>query len=273
MEAASRLVNTLLPLMYALTVVAYAADFFREDVFARGAARRLMELTLGLHAAHLALRTALYDHVPLASLAEVATTVAFAVALVYIVVERRSGSPRTGLFVVSLSLAAQTLSSAFLESHVSFPPILRSPLFALHTVAAVIGYAAFALSAVYGVLYLLLHHELKRSRFGLVYDRLPPLETLARMSLGAVLVGLAALTVTIACGSLWAASEFPGFTRDPKFLLTVAVWVTYGIALGLHWGRGWSGRRTITMSLIAFGLLIFSMLAGKLLFESFHVFA
>jgi ABC-type uncharacterized transport system permease subunit len=273
MEAASRLVNTILPLLYALTVAAYAADFFREDPFARSAARRLMELTLLLHAVHIALRTALYDHVPLASLAEVATTVAFAVSLVYVVVERRTGSTRTGLFVVSFSLVAQTLSSAFLESEVTFPEIFRSPLFAMHTVAAVIGYAAFALSAVYGVLYLLLHHELKRSRFGLVYDRLPPLETLARMSLGAVLVGLAALTVTIMCGSLWAASEFPGFTRDPKFLLTLAVWGTYGVALGLHWGRGWSGRRTITMSLVAFGLLIFSMIAGKLLFESFHVFA
>jgi HemX protein len=274
MEAASRLLNTLLPLLYALTVAAYAADFFREDAFARRAAHRLMELTLLFHVAHLALRTALYDHVPLASLAEVATTVAFAVAFVYIVVERRSGSTRTGLFVVSFSLVAQTLSSAFLETgHVSFPPILKSPLFAIHTVAAVIGYAAFALSAVYGVLYLLLHHELKRSRFGLVYRRLPPLEVLARMSLGAVLVGVAALTVTIVCGSLWASSEFPGFTHDPKFLMTLGVWLVYGLAIALHWGRGWSGRRTITMSLVAFGLLVFSMVAAKVLFESFHVFA
>ena len=273
MEAASRLVNTLLPLMYALTVSAYAADFFREDAFARRAARRLMVATLALHAAHLALRTALYDHVPLAALPEVATTVAWAVSLVYVVVERRTGSTRTGLFVVSFSLVAQTLSSAFLETNVRFPEILRSPLFALHTVAAVVGYAAFALSAVYGVLYLLLHHELKRSRFGIVYDRLPPLEVLARMSLGAVLVGLGALTATIACGSLWAAAEFPGFTRDPKFLLTLAVWATYGVAVALHWGRGWSGRRTITMSLVGFGLLVFSTIAGRLLFASFHAFA
>jgi ABC-type uncharacterized transport system permease subunit len=273
MEAASRLVNTLLPLTYALTLTAYAADFFREDAFARRAARRLMELTLLLHAAHLALRTALYDHVPLAAPAEMATTVAFAVSLVYLVVERRTGTTRTGVFFVSFSLAAQTLSSAFLDPDVRFPAVLRSPLFAFHTLAAVVGYAAFALSAVYGVLYLLLHHDLKRSRFGLVYDRLPPLEVLARMSLRSVVVGLLALTVTIACGSLWASSEFPGFTRDPKFLLTVAVWAVYGAALALHWGRGWSGRRTIAMSLVAFTLLIFSMLASRLFFASFHAFA
>jgi ABC-type uncharacterized transport system permease subunit len=273
MEATSRLVNTLLPLMYALTVAAYAADFFREDSLARRAARRLMELTLLLHAAHLALRTGLYEHVPLASLPEMATTVAFAVALVYLVVERRTGTTRTGLFVVFFSLLAQTPSSAFLEPDVAFPAILRSPLFAFHTVAAVVGYAAFAVSAVYGVLYLLLHHDLKRSRFGLVYDRLPPLDVLANMSLRSVVVGLLALTVTIACGSLWASSEFPGFTRDPKFLLTLAVWAAYGATLALHWGRGWSGRRTITLSLVAFGLLLFSMVAGRVIFSSFHAFA
>jgi ABC-type uncharacterized transport system permease subunit len=267
MEAASRLVNTLLPLLYALTLTAYAADFFREDAFARGAARRLMELTLLLHAGHLALRTALYDHVPLAAPAEMATTVAFAVSLVYLAVERRTGTTRTGVFFVSFALLAQTLSSAFLERDVRFPAVLRSPLFAVHTLAAV------ALSAVYGVLYLVLHHELKRSRFGLVYDRLPPLEVLARMSLRSVAVGLFALTVTIACGSLWASSQFPGFTRDPKFLLTLAVWAVYVSALALHWGRGWSGRRTITMSLVAFTLLLFSMLASRLLFASFHAFA
>jgi ABC-type uncharacterized transport system permease subunit len=273
MEAASRLVNTLLPLTYILTLTAYAADFFREDPVARRAARRLMELTLVLHGVHLALRTGLYDHVPLATPAELATTVAFAVSLVYLVVERRTGTTRTGVFVVSIALAAQTLSSAFLEPAVRFPAVLRSPLFAFHTLAAVVGYAALTLSAVYGVLYLLLHHELKRSRFGLVYDRLPPLEVLARMSLGSVVVGLLALTATIACGSLWAASEFPGFTRDPKFLLTLSVWAVYGAALGLHWGRGWSGRRTIAMSLVAFTLLLVSMLASRLLFASFHAFA
>jgi ABC-type uncharacterized transport system permease subunit len=127
-------------------------------------------------------------------------------------------------------------------------------------------------SAVYGGLYLLLYWELKRSRFGLVYDRLPPLETLARMSLRAVVFGVAFLTLTIACGSLWAATAFPGFVRDPKFALTVMVWLIYALALWLHYVRHWSGRRTIRISLVGFAALVLAVLAARL-FDSFHVFA
>ena len=188
MDATIRLLNTMLPMLYALAVVAYAVDFFREDPFAARAARVLMETILVLHALFIGLRTALYEHVPLASTAEVMTTVAFALALVYLFVEWRSKVRKTGMFLISFSFVFQTVSSAFISNR-SFPGVLRSPLFALHTVTAVLGYTAFAASAVYGLLFLLLYHELKKSRFGLVYERLPPLEVLARMSLGAVAFG------------------------------------------------------------------------------------
>lgn len=272
-ETAIRLLNTLLPMAYALAVAAYALEFFRADRLAGRAARRLMDLVLATHAGYLGLLTARYAHVPLASSAELMTTVAFAAAVTYVFVERRSGVGSTGTFLVSFSFLLQTLSSAFIEPSASFPALLRSPLFVVHTVAAVLGYTGFAVSAVYGALYLTLHWELKRSRFGLVYDRLPSLETLARMSLRAALFGVGFLTATIAFGSLWAAREFPGFFRDPKFVLTVTVWLIYAAAVWLHYLRHWSGRRAIRISLGGFCALVLAGLAARLLFDSFHVFA
>lgn len=272
-ETTIRLLNTLLPMLYALAVAAYALAFFRDDRLAGRVGRALTEVTLLAHATYLALLTMRFAHVPLASPAELMTTVAFASAAAYVYVERRSGVASTGTFLLSISFVLQTLSSAFIEPMASFPELLRSPLFAVHTVAAVLGYTGFCVSAVYGGLYLLLYWELKRSRFGLVYDRLPPLETLARMSLRAVVFGLAFLTVTIACGSLWAATEFPGFVRDPKFALTVLVWLIYAGAAWLHYVRRWSGRRAIRISLVGFAALVLAVLAARLVFQSFHVFA
>ena len=216
-ESATRLLNTLLPMLYALAVAAYALEFFREDRLAGRVARRLMAFVLGLHLAYLALLTTRYDHLPLASGGELMTMVAFAAAATYVFVERRSGAASTGVFVVSFSFVLQTLSSAFIAPDASFPELLRSPLFAIHTVAAVLGYTAFAVSAIYGGLYLLLYWKLKRSSFGLIYDRLPPLEDLARMSLRATLFGVVFLTVTIgcreACGPRWC---FPASVGIPS---------------------------------------------------------
>ncbi|MBN2371886.1 MAG: cytochrome c biogenesis protein CcsA [Vicinamibacteria bacterium] len=272
MIALLRWLNYCLPLLYALTVAAYAVDFVRGDPRAARIARRLMEIVLVSHAVYLAFRTFAFGHVPLARAMEVLTSVAFAVAVVYVIVERRTRERRTGVFLVSVSFLTQAVSSVFIRSSGEFPAVLNSPLFAAHTASAVIGYAAFAVSAVYGALFLLLYHELKLRRFGLFFDRLPPLATLSRMCLRAIIVGLSALAVTIICGSAWAWNKFPGFSHDPKFLLTVVVWIVYMIAAWLHYDRHIGDRRVISLSLVGFFLLVFSAILSRLAFPTFHIF-
>src|SRR5258706_265103 len=94
-------------------------------------------------------------------------------------------------------------------------PILWSPLLGLHISAARLGYSAFAVSAIYGLLYVLLYHELKAQQFGIIYKRLPSLEVLSAMNLRAAVFGLACLTLAIAVGSLWSLQVYPKFWQDP----------------------------------------------------------
>lgn len=273
MHAAINLLNTLLPMLYAVAALNYTIDFFREDPFANWVARPLLGTVVALHAVYIALRTGLYEHIPLASIFEVMTMVAFAVALVYFYVELRTRTHKTGMFLISFSFIFQTISSAFISNTGDFPDILRSPLFGVHTGSAVLGYTAFAVSAIYGVLFLLLYHDLKASRFGIVYQRLPSLEVLAKMSLRAAVFGAAFLTVTIGIGILWASQRFPGFYGDPKFILSVFVWLVYAVGIACHYGFHWSGRKTIYFSLVGFALIVFSVLAARLWLPSFHGFA
>lgn len=273
MQATLSLINTLLPMLYGIAAIAYAVDFFREDPLVMRGARPILAGTVALHALYLALRTVLYEHIPLASLYEVMTTVAFAVAVVYSYVELRTKTHKTGMFLLAFSFVFQTLSSAFISNTGNFPPILRSPLFSVHTLSAVLGYTAFAVSAIYGLLYLLLYRDLKTSRFGLVYQRLPPLDMLAMMSLRAAVAGQVFLTVTIAGGALWASQQFPGFWQDPKFIMTGFIWLVYGTGIALHYGLGWTGRRTIWLSLVGFALIVLSVMAARFWLPSFHGFA
>ena len=274
MHATINLLNTLLPMLYALAALAYLVDFFREDPLARRAARPLLGIVVGLHAIYFALRTSLYEHIPLASIFEVMTTVAFAVAVVYLYVEFHTKTHKTGMFLVSFSFLFQTVSSAFISNTGDFPAILRSPFFGVHTGSAVLGYTAFAVSAIYGILYLFLYHDLKASRFGLFYRRLPSLDILAAMSLRATVLGVVFLAVTIGFGALWAWQQhFPGFYQDPKFILTAVVWIVYVVGISLHYGLGWTGRRTVYFSLFGFVLILLSVMAARLWLPSFHGFA
>jgi ABC-type uncharacterized transport system permease subunit len=266
-----QLLKTLLPMLYLAAVAAYVTDFVKGDPAAIRAARRLMEVTLTCHLLYLGLRTVHEQHVPLTGAPELMSMVALSAAFVYVVVERFTGVERTGAFMVVFPFLLQTFASAFVVEHQPFPALLRSPLFALHTVAAVLGYVALGVSAVYGVMFLLLHRELKGGRFGTIFNRLPPLESLARMNRRAAAIGVVFLAVTIAGGTLWASREFPGFTSDPKFLITVSIWAIYLLALVLHAVARWNSRRTVGLSLAGFALLLVSMLATRLL-PSFHAF-
>ena len=109
-------------------------------------------------------------------------------------------------------------------------------------------------------------------RFGLVFQRLPPLDVLAKMSLRAAVLGVVFLAVTIGIGILWASQSFPGFYQDPKFILTVFVWMVYAIGISLHYGLGRGGRRTIYFSLVGFALIVLSVVAARLWLPSFHGF-
>jgi ABC-type uncharacterized transport system permease subunit len=272
MDAALRMLNVALPVLYGVTALAYGVDFRRGQPPACGCARPLLVATLVLHVSFLAVRTADLGHAPLASLPEILSAVALSIAVVFRwVAARFRGAELTGVFLVAVACGLQTLSTAFLPAPGPFPPLLESPLFGIHAGFAVLGYTAFTVSAVYGLLFLVLYHELKVSRFGMVFRRLPALDLLARMSLRAALFGVASLAVTIAVGAVWAAHEFPRFWTDPKFATTVVVWGVYAVAVTLHYALGWRARRTIHLALSGFALLVAAAAAGVWL-PSFHLF-
>jgi ABC-type uncharacterized transport system permease subunit len=210
---------------------------------------------------------------PIANPLESMTMIAFAVAVVHLYIELTHKNQGAGAFVIGLVFVFQLIASAFMRPVADVNPILRSPLFGLHTGAAILGYSGFAVSAAYGILFLLLYRELKASRFGRLYDRLPPLELLTQMSIRAAAVGLACLTVGIVVGIVWSSQLGLDVWRDPKFVFTVLLWLVYAICLGAYYALGWSGRRVVYFSLIGFALMIFSMAVVHVLFRSFHSFA
>lgn len=272
MDVLLPLLRTFAPILYALAAANYAVLFLRDDAFARRLATPLLVTSITVHGIEILARGLSEGLLPLRNVFESISAIAFAVAAVYLFIEVRHKNPMTGVFVIPLVFCAEAVATAFGVRAGPVPEILRSALFGLHTSAAILGYCGFAVAAIYGGLFLLLYHELKSRRFSLVYDRLPPLETLAKMNIGALTVGFVFLSIAILFGAVWVFRVHEASLGDPKVLLTLVAWAVFGFGIVAHFLLGWRGPRVIYMSVAGFLLLITSSVAVNVLGSSFHVF-
>jgi ABC-type transport system involved in cytochrome c biogenesis permease subunit len=273
-----KLLNVVLPLGYLLVVLNYLVYFVSKNDLSRDTVTPLARAVVTLHLLYLAVTTATFRHVPLANVWEAFSLVAFALAAVYLILEWRLQDKATGVFLLAPALFFQIVSSAFVTHSAQVNPILRSSWFGIHVTTALLGYAAFAIAAVYGTLYLMLYRQLKGSRIGLIFQRLPNLESLSGLNLHALLFGWSALTLAILFGIIWSSALLASgelevnLLADPKFLSTVFIWVVYGICVGGRYLFRWPSRMLGYISLAAFLLMLASSMAVSLFFSSFHSF-
>jgi ABC-type uncharacterized transport system permease subunit len=266
-------INILLPAAYFGTVWAYAKAFFKNSQAAKKIKTPLLVLTLLCHAVYLLARTVQFDHPPITTIFEIMSVIAFSIAFSYRVIEYLTKTKNTGYFILILAFMFQLISTLFIQDLSDVKTVLRSQLLGVHVISALLGYSAFAISAMYGFLYLMLYHHIKSNRFGIVYENLPNLEKLENLALTAVLSGFVLLTVAICVGLIWLPRAFTTFSYfDPKLIGTITVWALYGGGLVSKRAIGWQGRKIMILSIVAFTVSVFSLTVINIFFSGFHRF-
>lgn len=262
-----------MPLLYAFLVGIYAVSFFRNAPAITRLKTPALLCTVGLHIIYIAVRTVAFDHPPITTVFEIMTMLAVCISIAYTYIELRTKASNTGMFILLLAFVFQLVSSLYIKDLTEIAPILRSRLLGFHVSTALLGYTAISLSAVYGFLYLMLYREIKSSSFGLIYNKLPNLEMLEKMSSKSEIFGFIMLTVAIAIGLIWLPKAFDSFSYlDPKLIGTMTVWALYAISLAAKRKLGWQGRKMMIVSLIAFGFVFLSMTVINMYMSGFHSF-
>ena len=178
-------------LVIALTLY-LAGAFYSIYTFATRSRRsdRDLKLIIGLgFAAHTAAIVGAWrgaGHFPVISPKEVSSFIGWAIAGYYLAVSRRYNTralpafllPLIYLFMfISLLLPARAEAvPLMLESAISAGPLTQI-IFPVHVTLVIASYAAFAVTFVCGLMYLIQERELKAKRFGASSERLPALNT------------------------------------------------------------------------------------------------
>lgn len=149
-----------------------------------------------------------------------------------------------------------TLGSIALGLPRYFPksiPAINAFWFGTHILTTLLGYAAFGVALLSGVLYLCLNHQLKLKRTGNFFDRLPPLEGLEWVNGRSLWVGIILLGVGLLSGLCWAhVSKVALSVGDPKVIAAWVTWIIYGSILYIRSTARWRGRKIAYLTVLGF---------------------
>lgn len=146
-------------------------------------------------------------------------------------------------------------------------------MIALHLLCSWLSYAAFLIASVAGALFLAQERQLKQKRMGLLFHRLPSLETLDRLNFWAVGAGFTLLSCGLACG-FWGSWILRGrwWSWDPKELLTVALWGVYLAVWMIRWRSTLRGRKVAVLSMLGFGVVLLAFLSVNRWLPTWHAY-
>ncbi len=259
--------------LYVVNFVYYYNSFRESTGKSRLQIRKLLIAAVATHFLYLAILSGRIGHLPVGNVFQVLTTFAWVAALVYLSLEMRLNVLTMGVFFIPVVIFFQLISNLFLDLNQPLASVLKNLLFEVHVSFLISSYAAFTISFITSVMYILLSREMQSKNLGIFFQRLPSLELFDTLSNHAVNIGLVLGLVGMGIGvymgtNLWEGTWF----LDPKFL---AVAISIGIYLLHFFSRktvGWQGKRAAIVSVIGFNWLLFSFIFVDLFFSKFHNF-
>jgi len=261
------------------TGLCYLAAFGGYTVFLSTARKNfgrvaslLVVAGLVLHYLALLERSRWENNVPYNDLYGSLSLFAWLLAFTYLALELIHRDRSVGALVMPVVVVVFGLSHAYTPgSPVTVPA--QGPLLALHITLNVLGYAAFALSFVLSVIYLIQNRLLRHHRLRTLVWRFPALEVLERMSRSSVAIGLVSLVAGVGFGLFWFNRlEGTYWTGDPKEIITVVILAVYAGYLWLGRSAAWRGARASVLCVVNFLVVLFSYSVVNLYLSGFHRF-
>ncbi len=132
----------------------------------------------------------------------------------------------------------------------------------LHIVTIYLSYAAFFVASGGALLYLIQNNALKNKQAGVIFSRLPNLAFLDKLNYRGVGFGFPILTLSIFSGFIWSKSIYGIFWwhYNSRQVYSLILWLIYAVLLHVRLSEKVRGRKVALLSLLAFFVIILSLL-------------
>ena len=273
MQILSEILSYLLPVFYLVVVYVYFNIFTGRKKSYERITQKLLVALLFVHGFEIILRQLYLKTMPLSSVYDASSFLAFSVLLVYYIIERSFANRASGFFIMLFAFFPALISSFNHAWHSESNPLLANPTFAIHASLNIIGYTAFSIGAIYAVMYLIQYKNIKQKRFTRLYEQLPPITYLENMSKRSILIGIILMGVGLFLGHLQTKNMFGHFfLLDAKVILTDLIWILYLTLYIVSQVKKISSRTMAYLSVTGFVVLVVGALFVFTMGKTFHEF-
>lgn len=271
-----------LALLFYLAGAFYAIILFAAKAEKRnGHLKTLITVGFIVHSAAIAVDWWQLGHFPIVNPKEVSSLIAWAIVAYYLGMSLRYQARALPTFLLPLVFIF-TLASLLIQTpdH-PLPQVLEGAItastvtqiiFPAHVMLVILSYAAFVMTFVSGVMYLIQERDLKAKNIGGAFQLLPALNTCDEMGYRSLTIGFVLLTLGVATGIIWNNQRDGRYWHnDPKEVMALVTWLVYLFIIHYRLTAGWRGRRVALLSIFGFLVVLLTWLGARTL-GGYHVF-
>ena len=251
--------------LYGASAIIYSTYLFKDEPPQAKWAHRLVSIGSVAHLLSIIHRFVLAGQFPVATMRDSLSLFCLTIVGTFIYFERTHKAPILGAFVAPPLLLIMIVTETLPEEIRPMSPILFSRWFWVHAPVAFVSYAAFAITGVTSAIYLIQERFLRKKRFGGLFRRLPPLETMDAISYRCLAIGVIFLSIALLSGCVWSQQTMGHFWNwsDSKQVWSLITWAVYAALLCGRLTIGWRGRRAALLSIAGFILLLITFIGAK----------
>lgn len=265
--------HEIMVVLQSVSLVFYFIDYLNKDRQVHRLAVGLLSIVWLLQTVFLVMYMIEMKRFPILSIFEGIYFYAWLIILLSLIMQLVFKSDLPGFFLNIIGFIFMTIHT-FAPSQLEQSPVgdaLRSELLFIHITFAFLAYAAFALSFVFSVLYLILYRVLKQKKWTKQFTRLPSLQHTETGMTTSIITGIPLLFVSLVLGLQWAyisLNEFSIF--DFKIVNSFILLVIYIVVLLIRRRARFKGTNYAWIHVYAFLFVLINFLLGSRL-SQFHL--
>jgi ABC-type transport system involved in cytochrome c biogenesis permease subunit len=210
-----------------------------------------------LHTAALILRTIEVGHAPMANRYETLLFFSWAIILTNLIVVLRYNVAKTSLITTPIGLILLFWAMGASDAITPMYPALKTRWFEIHVTSAFASYALFTLAMAGAILFLSTGEEESK--------------TFSDINNKAVLWGFVLFSLSMYSGAIWGYLAWGAYWMwEPKMLWSFILWFYYAGILHGKYIKAWRGRPVAYLTIVGFGIVLFTYLGVSILMRSTH---